>query len=223
MKHLLNNLSEEEKNSIRGQHTGGMQVNNGRFNSLLENKLGNSKPLVEQFDDEEDYEFEDENEPYIDLTDEEDDDDEEELYRGAPERLVKHMDSGKIAGTHKHGVGYTPNEFGKSLGHSSHPTSIPNYTKMEDLDSLGGMKALRMSNPNKGRRYRDLEEDTSWMDDLNEGDDDYAPTLKEKIEKAIRNSVTNKDEIIDVLEAILREKKGHGHVTKEKVLKNFNK
>ena len=276
MKHLLNNLSEEEKNSIRGQHTGGMQVNNGRFNSLLENKLGNSKPLVEQFDDEEDYEFEDEFES------------DEELYRGAPERLVKHMDSGKIVGTHKHGVGYTPNEFGKSLGHSSHPTSIPNYTKMEDLDSLGGMNVLRMSNPNKGRRYRDLEEDTSWMNDLNEGDeeesneeifnliddecvnskndedcvtflnmvieycedklyemgqyggsdeeedsedeeeldegdDDYAPTLKEKIESAIRNSVTNKDEVIDVLEAILREKKGHGHVTKEKVLKNWMK
>jgi len=74
MKHLLNNLSEEEKNSIRGQHTGGMQVNNSRFNTLLENKLGNSKPLVEQFDDEDDYELEDENEPYIDLTDEEDDD-----------------------------------------------------------------------------------------------------------------------------------------------------
>ena len=265
MKHLLNNLTEQEKNSIREQHTGGMKVSNNRFKALLENKLGNSKPLVEKFDDEDDYDFgfespscpsckgngceecdgsgmkrnsvvnNDENEPYIDLTDDEDDDihqihrkmssdDDEELYRGAPERLVKHMDSGKIAGTHKHGVGYTPNEFGKSLGHSSHPTSIPNYTKMEDLDSLGGMKALRMSNPNKGRRYRDLEEDTSWMDDLNEGDDyDYAPTLKEKIEKAIRNSVTNKDEIIDVLEAILREKKGHGHVTKEKVLKKFNK
>jgi len=79
MKHLLNNLSEEEKNSIRGQHTGGMQVSNSRFNSLLENKLGNSKPLVEQFDDEDDYDFEDElegdeNEPYIDLTDKEDDD-----------------------------------------------------------------------------------------------------------------------------------------------------
>ena len=79
MKHLLNNLSEEEKNSIRGQHTGGMKVSNDRFNSLLENKLGNSKPLVEQFDDEDDYDFEDEfesdeNEPYIDLTDKEDDD-----------------------------------------------------------------------------------------------------------------------------------------------------
>jgi hypothetical protein len=174
----MNDL-EEGKNSIRGQHTGGMQVNNSRFNTLLENKLGNSKPLVEQLDDEDDYELEDENEPYIDLTDDEDDDihqihrkmssDDEELYRGAPERLVKHMDSGKISGTHKHGVGYTPNEFGKSLGHSSHPTSIPNYTKMEDLDDINGM--LRMSNPNKGRRYRDLEEDTSWMNDLEEGND----------------------------------------------------
>ena len=67
MKHLLNNLSEEEKNSIRGQHTGGMQVNNSRFNTLLENKLGNSKPLVEQLDDEDDYELEDENEPYKDV------------------------------------------------------------------------------------------------------------------------------------------------------------
>jgi hypothetical protein len=306
MKHLLNNLSEEEKNSIRGQHTGGMLVNNSRFNSLLENKLGNSKPLVEQFDDEDDYELEDDSriknklkhpgseimmvghdytlikvegtgeeqrkavewfggyykwtegeshweesipnekfglkllvngpiffifpnddngdvglvtglpseryliqfehkkfvdrlgkkfdvvrrfngdfaefkdilkdnlypsEPTLDneLNDEELDEEDEELYRGAPERLVKHMDSGKISGTHKHGVGYTPNEFGKSLGHSSHPTSIPNYTKMEDLDDINGM--LRMSNPNKGRRYRDLEEDTSWMNDLEEGND----------------------------------------------------
>ena len=136
-------------------------MNNGRFNSLLENKLGNSKPLVEQFDDEEDYDFEDEfeddeNEPHIDLTDKEDDD-------------------------------------------------IHQIHRNMSLDD------------------EELDEDTSWMNDLNEGDDDYAPTLKEKIESAIRNSVTNKDEIIDVLEAILREKKGHGHVTKEKVLKNWMK
>jgi hypothetical protein len=71
----------------------------------------------------------------------------------------------------------------------------------------------------------ELDEDTSWMNELDEqyDDNDYAPTLKEKIESVIRNSVTNKDEIIDVLEAILREKKGHGHVTKEKVLKNWMK
>ena len=120
MKHLLNNLTEQEKNSIREQHTGGMRVSNNRFKALLENKLGNSKPLVEKFDDEDDYDFED-----------------EELYSGAPERLVKHMDSGKIVGTHKHGVGYTPNKHGIRLGHSSHPTSIPNFTKFDDEDDYG--------------------------------------------------------------------------------------
>jgi len=99
------------------KHTGGMKVSNYRFKELLENKLGNSKPLVEQFYDEDDTDFED-----------------EELYSGAPERLVKHMDSGKIVGTHKHGVGYTPNKHGIRLGHSSHPTSIPNFTKFDDED-----------------------------------------------------------------------------------------
>ena len=207
MKHLLNNLSEEEKNSIRGQHTGGMQVNNSRFNTLLENKLGNAKPLVEQFEEEDDYDFgfESPSCPSCKGNGCEECDgsgmkrnsvvnnDDEELYRGAPERLVKHMDSGKIVGTHKHGVGYTPNEIGKSLGHSSHPTSIPNYTKMEDLDSLGGMKALRMSNPNKGRRYRDLEEDTSWMDELDEGyEDDYTASGLDSMGDAAHSALKSK-------------------------------
>jgi hypothetical protein len=48
MKHLLNNLSEEEKNSIREQHEGGMKLETSRFKTLLENKSGNVKPLVEQ-------------------------------------------------------------------------------------------------------------------------------------------------------------------------------
>jgi hypothetical protein len=48
MKHLLNNLSEEEKNSIREQHEGGMRLETSRFKTLLENKSGNVKPLVEQ-------------------------------------------------------------------------------------------------------------------------------------------------------------------------------
>lgn len=51
MKHLLNNLSEEEKNSIREQHSGGMKVNTERFKSLLESTLGNVKPLVESSND----------------------------------------------------------------------------------------------------------------------------------------------------------------------------
>jgi hypothetical protein len=50
MKHLLNNLSEEEKNSIREQHEGGMKLNTSRFKTLLENKLGNAKPLLNEED-----------------------------------------------------------------------------------------------------------------------------------------------------------------------------
>ena len=48
MKHLLNNLSEEEKNKIRGQHTGGMKVITENFSKLLNSKLGDSKPLVNE-------------------------------------------------------------------------------------------------------------------------------------------------------------------------------
>lgn len=46
MKHLLNNLSNEEKNRIRNQHGGGMSVDNSKFKRLVESTLGNSKPLI---------------------------------------------------------------------------------------------------------------------------------------------------------------------------------
>ena len=48
MKHILNNLSEEEKNSIRQQHTGGMKVVTENFHKLLSSKLGDVKPLVNE-------------------------------------------------------------------------------------------------------------------------------------------------------------------------------
>jgi hypothetical protein len=48
MKHILNNLSDEEKNSIREQHTGGMKVMAENFSKLLNSKLGDSKPLVSE-------------------------------------------------------------------------------------------------------------------------------------------------------------------------------
>jgi hypothetical protein len=48
MKHILNDLSDEEKNSIREQHTGGKEIFIENFNTLANNKLGNVKPLVEQ-------------------------------------------------------------------------------------------------------------------------------------------------------------------------------
>ena len=46
MKHLLNNLTEDEKNAIREQHTGGMKIANEKFAKLIETKLGDVKPLV---------------------------------------------------------------------------------------------------------------------------------------------------------------------------------
>ena len=46
MKHILNNMSEEEKNSIREQHSGGMKLQNEKFKLMVEKKLGDVKPLV---------------------------------------------------------------------------------------------------------------------------------------------------------------------------------
>lgn len=279
MKHILNEMNDEERNSIRSQYTGTLSVQTGKFKQLVENKLGNAKPLVEQYES-------------FTAFDEQ-----------APERRVKDMDSGKITGTHKHGVGYTPNEFGKSLGHSSHPTSIPNYSKFDDDDDeMGMMRPSRMSEPNRRSYYGESNEFDEDIDDVDYGgenglneefedggasrveyvinkidgvdeliellggedsaerilrrykplgleslddlieykggypeEEDYGDegasrmnesdetTLKEKIMTAIRNSTSNKEEIIDVLEKILREKKGVGYVTKDKVLKNFKK
>ena len=46
MKHLLNDLSEEVKNSIREQHTGGMKVVTENFSKLLNTKSGSVKLVV---------------------------------------------------------------------------------------------------------------------------------------------------------------------------------
>jgi len=46
MKHLLNDLSNEEKNRIREQYEGSLLVNTSRFKKLLESHLGNVKPLL---------------------------------------------------------------------------------------------------------------------------------------------------------------------------------
>ena len=48
MKHLLNNLSEQEKNAIREQHTGGMKLSNEKFRNLVGGKLGDVKTLVKE-------------------------------------------------------------------------------------------------------------------------------------------------------------------------------
>jgi hypothetical protein len=50
MKHLLNDLSEEVKNSILEQHTGGMKVVTENFSKLLNTKSGTVRPLVSEQD-----------------------------------------------------------------------------------------------------------------------------------------------------------------------------
>lgn len=48
MKHILNNMTEEEKNSIREQHLGGMKVNAEKFMQMVETKLGDPKPYINE-------------------------------------------------------------------------------------------------------------------------------------------------------------------------------
>ena len=48
MKHILNDLTEQEKNAIREQHTGGMKIMTEKFSKLTNSKLGDSKPLVNE-------------------------------------------------------------------------------------------------------------------------------------------------------------------------------
>jgi hypothetical protein len=48
MKHILNNISQEEKNRILEQHKGGKSIDTTRFKSLLESTMGNVKPLISE-------------------------------------------------------------------------------------------------------------------------------------------------------------------------------
>jgi hypothetical protein len=50
MKHILNDLTKEEKNSILEQYTGGKKIMIENFNKLLNSTLGDSKPLMEEVD-----------------------------------------------------------------------------------------------------------------------------------------------------------------------------
>jgi hypothetical protein len=59
MKHLLNDLTEQEKNSIREQHTGGMKVVTENFSKLINAKSGSVKSfLKEESEEERDFEME---------------------------------------------------------------------------------------------------------------------------------------------------------------------
>jgi hypothetical protein len=51
MKHILNNISQEEKNRILEQHTGGKQLMIENFNKLVNNKLGTVETLINEADE----------------------------------------------------------------------------------------------------------------------------------------------------------------------------
>jgi hypothetical protein len=48
MKHLLNNLSSEEKSRILEQHSGGKSIDTSKFKKLIESKSGDVKPLINE-------------------------------------------------------------------------------------------------------------------------------------------------------------------------------
>ena len=82
-----------------------------------------------------------------------------------PERLVKHIDTGKLVGTHKYGRGFRPNPHGEELGFEYHPSSIPNKTKfggteVGDFDYEDDDFAFKMS------RYDDEGQDMDTGEEL---------------------------------------------------------
>jgi hypothetical protein len=50
MKHILNNISQEEKNRILEQHSGGKTIDTSKFKRLLESTMGDVKPLIAEED-----------------------------------------------------------------------------------------------------------------------------------------------------------------------------
>jgi len=47
-----------------------------------------------------------------------------------PERIVSHIGTGKLVGSHKRGEGFRPSPHGEELGFKSHPTDIPHGTRL---------------------------------------------------------------------------------------------
>jgi|688.fasta_scaffold778291_2 hypothetical protein len=79
MKHLLNELSDSEKNRILEQYNNSLIVETKKFNKFINSKLGNVKPLLEQEEDSMEDDEEDEEDYYLDIdSDEEGDEMEDE-------------------------------------------------------------------------------------------------------------------------------------------------
>ena len=48
MKHLLNDMSQDEMNAIRGQHTGGKKITVENFSNMVNKKLGEVPTLLSE-------------------------------------------------------------------------------------------------------------------------------------------------------------------------------
>lgn len=57
-----------------------------------------------------------------------------DMIKGKPERLVKDVETGKVVGTYKRGVGFYPSSYGEELGYEYQPTSIPHGTKLAGIE-----------------------------------------------------------------------------------------
>jgi len=191
MKHILNEMSDEERNSIRSQHTGTLSVQTGKFKQLVENKLGNAKPLInEQFESFTAFDGQEDGPSTEDMPlapmDEDDSDyrmyDLPSIHQDIEDELMEMSDD--------EGREYLTEiiEFCEDKL-NGYPEDDSEEDMMNESDLMRIVK-------------RAISEQ---LEDEYEGD--YTPTLKEKIESVIRNSVTNKEEVIQVLEDLLREKK----------------
>ena len=133
-----------------------------------------------------------------------------------PERLVKHIDTNKLVGTHKYGRGFTPNRHGEELGFEHHPSSIPNKTKFggtevgdfdyEDDDTLFEQEELEtdrymfFSNLEQIHRQTGilLEKDPNMISEILDNGHDWAQD----------HIATSKETIDQVFDFLMNEEKG---------------
>jgi len=95
----------------------------------------------------------------------------------APEKYVFDVNTGEMVGTHRYGVGFVVNRTGERMGYESHPTSIPNGTKMKrsvegfDDEDFSSLRNNRMSN-----LYEELGDENSCEDFISRMRDIYEET-----------------------------------------------
>jgi hypothetical protein len=143
-----------------------------------------------------------------------------------PDRIVKHIDTNKIVGSHKHGVGFTPNSRGEELGFEHHPVRIPHGTKFggtevgdfdyEDEDFLSLLdddtlfeqeepetdRYMFFSNLQQIHRQTGilLEKDPNMISNILENGHDWAQD----------HIATSKESIDQVFDFLMNEEKGDG-------------